>query len=304
MSSHELGGGHDDPRFPSFFEVFMQDRIDQSLKPAARHVAVVLAERFPRLLFLLERFDEAFALLSLLLERHYLNKNDALLAESLYGFRRARYPAAEAMAGVDHNGGSGSGNSNGTGMGALTPADRRRALALTVLAPYAKAKLDALYNKWSAALPPAPSSSSSGSSRARRAARQQMGRRLGGGDGDEDEGQEQEEEQEQEELGVRLRRAFVAMYPLLHASYEGSYFVYQWAYLLGRTKYYSPLLHLAGQALRRVTREDLVRAGWLTCRLACRLACVRAGGWACGPGGGLAHAARHARGRTNVLVLT
>ena len=43
--SHELGGGHDDPRFPSFFEVFMQDRIDQSLKPAARHVAVVLAER-------------------------------------------------------------------------------------------------------------------------------------------------------------------------------------------------------------------------------------------------------------------
>lgn len=136
----------------------------------------------------------------------------------------------------------------------MTPADRRRALALTVLAPYAKAKLDALYNKWSAALPPAPS----GSARRRRGPRQQTqtGRRLGDGEEQQREGDDVEVE-EQEELGIRLRRAFVAMYPLLHASYEGSYFVYQWAYLLGRTKYYSPLLHLAGQALRRVTREDL-----------------------------------------------
>lgn len=30
---------------PSFFEVFMQDRINQSLKPALKHVAMVLMER-------------------------------------------------------------------------------------------------------------------------------------------------------------------------------------------------------------------------------------------------------------------
>lgn len=48
------------------------------------------------------------------------------------------------------------------------------------------------------------------------------------------------------------------MYPILHASYEGSFFIYQWAYLLGQTKHYSPLLHVLGMVLRRITREDLV----------------------------------------------
>ncbi len=194
---------------------------------------------YPRLLFLLEHFDEAFALLSLLFERHYLGKNDALLAESLYGFRRARYPAAAAA--NDPDGSSSSSNGGKGGMGPLTAADRRWALALTVLSPYAKAKLDALFNKWSAALPPP-----------RRSSRRGQGHH-----------QQQQQllppEEEEEAVGIRLRRAFVAMYPLLHATYEGSFFVYQWAYLLGRTKHYSPLLHLAGQALRRITREDLVR---------------------------------------------
>jgi hypothetical protein len=32
-------------QLPSFFEVFMQDRINQSLRPALRHVLVVMAER-------------------------------------------------------------------------------------------------------------------------------------------------------------------------------------------------------------------------------------------------------------------
>lgn len=38
----ELGN---EQELPSFFEVFMQDRINQSLKPAVRHIALVLAER-------------------------------------------------------------------------------------------------------------------------------------------------------------------------------------------------------------------------------------------------------------------
>lgn len=189
---------------------------------------------FPRLLFLLERFDESFALLSFFLERHYLHKGDALLAESLYGFRRACYPAPPVGSNADES----SGNSSRGSMAPLTAADRRRALAYTVLAPYVKAKLDALYSKWSVSLPLPP---------ARRGRRRRSAPDPG-----------EEEEEEQEETSIRLRRAFVAMYPLLHTAYEGSFFVYQWAYLLGRSAYYSPLLHLAGQALRRVTREDLV----------------------------------------------
>jgi hypothetical protein len=38
----ELG---QEQELPSFFEIFMQDRITQSLKPAAHHVAQVVAER-------------------------------------------------------------------------------------------------------------------------------------------------------------------------------------------------------------------------------------------------------------------
>lgn len=48
-------------------------------------------------------------------------------------------------------------------------------------------------------------------------------------------------------------------YPSLHASYEGVFFIYQWAYLLGFKHYYSPLLHLSKTVLRRLTQQDLVR---------------------------------------------
>ena len=175
-------------------------------------------------------------MLRLLLERHYLGKADALLSETLYGFRRALFSA--------RGGGE-------AAMAPLAAADRRRALLLTVFAPYVKAKLDALYAHWSASLP----SREERQQQRRRRRRRRRGSRQGQ-EGEEDD--EEEEEDEEEDVSTKLRRAFVAMYPVLHVGYEGSFFAYQWAYLLGHTKHYSPLLHLAGQALRRVTREDLV----------------------------------------------
>ena len=263
--AHELGN---DPHFPSFFEVFMQDRIHQSLKPAVRHVFLVLAERWPQALTLLDHFDEVFAVLSLFLERHYLAKNDALLAESLYGFKRSRYhpqgqtPHQQGQQNVST--GTDSSQNTGISSGAMSPLtqmDRRKALLVNILAPYAKAKLDALYTHWKDVLPPPPpppppprSSSSSSSSRRRHR------RSSNNNDADENEDEDEEEQRPpppQEPLRLRLRRAFVSMYPLLHASYEGSFFLYQWAYLLGRTKHYSPLLHLLGVVLRRLTHEDL-----------------------------------------------
>lgn len=58
---------------------------------------------------------------------------------------------------------------------------------------------------------------------------------------------------------MKLRRLLVRCYPSLHASYEGVFFIYQWAYLLGFKHYYSPLLHLSKTVLRRLTQQDLVR---------------------------------------------
>ena len=139
----------------------MQDRIHQSLKPAVRHVFLVLVQRWPQALALLDHFDEVFAVLSLFLERHYLAKNDALLAESLYGFKRSRYhPQGQTpQQQRQQNASTGMYSSQNTGissgtMSPLTQMDRRKALLVNILAPYAKAKLDALYTHWKDVLPP------------------------------------------------------------------------------------------------------------------------------------------------------
>lgn len=73
--------------------MYVYVRIDALLASRQRQTDIVffLLDRFPRAILLLERFDEVFACLSYFLERHYL-RGDALLAESLYGFRRYRYP--------------------------------------------------------------------------------------------------------------------------------------------------------------------------------------------------------------------
>lgn len=64
---------------------------------------------------------------------------------------------------------------------------------------------------------------------------------------------------------ARLRRlalsAFLRLYPWVYAGHEGARFAYQLAYLLGRTPYYSPGLHLLRLAVVRVTGQDLVRRG-------------------------------------------
>lgn len=44
--------------------------------------------RYPSAFVLVERFDELYALLAYTIERHYMHWNDAMFAESLYGFKR------------------------------------------------------------------------------------------------------------------------------------------------------------------------------------------------------------------------
>lgn len=53
--------------------------------------------------------------------------------------------------------------------------------------------------------------------------------------------------------------AFLRAYPWVHAGHEGARFAYQLLYLLGRSPYYSPGLHLLRLAVVRVTGQDLVR---------------------------------------------
>jgi peroxin-12 len=55
---------------------------------------------------------------------------------------------------------------------------------------------------------------------------------------------------------ARLRAAFVAAYPYLHMTKEGTVLMYQWMFLLGKTLHFDPASHLLGQVVRRTTQAD------------------------------------------------
>ncbi|PKI82735.1 Pex12p [Malassezia vespertilionis] len=86
-----------DPYRPSFFELIAQAQLAELLKPAARYVLTVLAQRNPRyLLRIANRFEEIYALLMLLVDRHYLRTWNASFTENFYGLMRRRCPAISA----------------------------------------------------------------------------------------------------------------------------------------------------------------------------------------------------------------
>jgi hypothetical protein len=62
------------------------------------------------------------------------------------------------------------------------------------------------------------------------------------------------------------RAAFLRLYPWVFAGHEGARFAYQLLYLLGRTPYYSPRLHLLGLQVVRLTGQEAVRRSCCCCR--------------------------------------
>eukprot|EP01047_Picozoa_sp_COSAG01_P009404 COSAG01_NODE_385_length_17743_cov_20.528622_5_plen_152_part_00 len=76
---------------PSYFEMFAQELIVTSLRPALQFATAVLAPRFP-LLFRTQRWtDEIFAVLLGVLEWAHLRTKDAGFAESFFALKRVRY---------------------------------------------------------------------------------------------------------------------------------------------------------------------------------------------------------------------
>jgi peroxin-12 len=63
-----------------------------------------------------------------------------------------------------------------------------------------------------------------------------------------------------QQLRRRALRLFLALYPYLHAGWEGAHFVYQLLYLLDASQCHSPLLQLLGTKLVRLTGPEVHRA--------------------------------------------
>eukprot|EP01133_Synstelium_polycarpum_P018137 gene18137-21678_t len=54
-----------------------------------------------------------------------------------------------------------------------------------------------------------------------------------------------------------LRKIFLKLYPIISATYESSFFIYQLLYLYEYTDYYTPFLHMQKIILKRLTHEDI-----------------------------------------------
>ena len=80
---------------PSLFELLSETQLRDLLEPSLRYLLAVATQRNPRYLIrILNRYDEVYALLMLLVERHYLARWGGSFTENFYGLKRERVVAA------------------------------------------------------------------------------------------------------------------------------------------------------------------------------------------------------------------
>ncbi|CAE6456532.1 unnamed protein product [Rhizoctonia solani] len=68
-----------DPNRPSLLELIAQEQLRDTLQPAIKYILAVFAQQYPRYLIrLVNRFEESYSLLMLIVERHYLKVHGKL----------------------------------------------------------------------------------------------------------------------------------------------------------------------------------------------------------------------------------
>ncbi|KAG6897214.1 hypothetical protein C0992_003412 [Termitomyces sp. T32_za158] len=213
-----------DPLKPSLFELVAHEQLRDLLQPALKYVLAVFAQRYPRyLLRVVNRHEEFYAAIMLLVERYYLRKYNASFSENFYGLKRRRRPYIETTRAKAAVGGVPPGE-------ALGSRELLRSLLFLVGVPYLRAKAQDYWEE------------------------------LGGGVDtdvlDETVGTRQLQALTENTWKARLKRVFKAAYPWLNVSYEGWLLLYNMAYLFDRTPFYRPWLSWIGVDLRRLGSED------------------------------------------------
>ncbi|KAK0742220.1 Pex12 amino terminal region-domain-containing protein [Apiosordaria backusii] len=208
---------------PSLFELLSEQQLNSLLPPTLRYLLTLLTHRYPRhLLRALNSFDELYALLSLVIERHYLLTRGGSFTENFYGLKRERALTFEIPRASAH-----------------APQIVREALALRtkdiyknlfviVFIPYLKRKLDeahevdaprgllgAAYNA-----PPPPNAPF------------------------------------KEKLAYYYKIFLRKVYPTINMGYHLSILGFSLAYLFDNTKYSSPFLWMIGTRIRRMGPAD------------------------------------------------
>lgn len=223
-----LQGGLDEQK-PSLFEILSEHELNALVPPSLRYLLAVATHRNPRyLLRILNNFDELYALLSLLVERYYLQTHGGGFTENFYGLKRERVLRTRG------------GETPRARLGApkevretlkLRNSDVWRNLAVMVGLPYVKRKLDEAYDVHAAGV-----------------------NMLGPAYRD----------RERYPTDGTVKQKFLwtykwflrNVYPSVNAAYYFSMLAWNMAYLFDGTKYHSPFMWLIGTRIRRLNEAD------------------------------------------------
>ena len=138
-SSSSSSSSSFEPPFPSFFDLYLHERLISIVRPAYDHVLTILNDAYPELLSRVSIYREEFySFFLFFIEFNHLQAYDALLVESFYGLKRWKIKyGKESKAGV--------------ASGKIMPLSQREkliSLALAILIPYLGNKLKIfLYNE-------------------------------------------------------------------------------------------------------------------------------------------------------------
>jgi peroxin-12 len=212
-----------DDHKPSLFELLSEAQLASLLPPSLRYLLAVATHRNPRyLLRILNSFDEIYALLMLVVERHYLKTHGGGFTENFYGLKREKAlavgetPRANIVAAAHVREAL-----------TLTSTDIWKNIAVMVGLPYLKRKLDESYdiNAPRALL---------GASYTRMPANPTFKQRF-----------------------MYYYRWFLRnIYPSINAAYYFSILAFNIAYLFDNTKFHSPFMWLIGTRMRRLGEAD------------------------------------------------
>ncbi|RBR07942.1 uncharacterized protein FIESC28_10456 [Fusarium coffeatum] len=211
-----------DEQKPSLFEVLSEQQLNALLPPTLRYLVTIATHRHPRyLLRILNSFDEIYAGVMLLVERHYLRTRGGSFTEHFYGLKREKGLHAEVPRA------SMSSPAIVRETLKLTTKDVWKNLLIIVGIPYLKRKLDESYevNAPRALL---------GAAYTRMPDNPTLRDRF-----------------------LYYYRWFLRnIYPSVNAGYYFAMLAFNVAYLFDGSKYHSPLMWLIGTRIRRMSGAD------------------------------------------------
>ncbi|CAE6408550.1 unnamed protein product [Rhizoctonia solani] len=209
-----------DPSRPSLLELIAQEQLRDTLQPAIKYILAVFAQQYPRYLIrLVNRFEESYSLLMLIVERHYLKVYGASFAENFYGLKRRRTPAVETVrvnAALNEI----------SPHEKLQPRDINRSLFFLVGIPYLRAKAHQYYEDFGGGVDPALIEGVS-----RPSSRPPT-------------------------LVDKLKNAYKSIYPWMNLSMELWQLAHSLGYLFDKTPFYRPWLAWMGIDIRRLGSAD------------------------------------------------